>query len=419
MPSDPTANPSRRPIRIAYLVTHPIQYQAPLLRRIAAEPGIELHVFFRSDLSVDGYFDTEFGGRVEWDVPLLDGYDSTFLPAFGGTDQLTRCRPFSHGLFRHLRRGGFDILWVHGYSLWFNQLALLQARLLGIRTMLRDEATMISRRRSKPKRALKKIFHWALDLLVDRYLAIGTLNRDYYLSQGVKPEKLCEIGYAVDNDYFRGLSARASAGREDLRRSLGLEAGRPIILYASKLTARKRADEVLTAHAEIRRDKRLEPAPYLVIIGSGELEPELRRSVRDAAIPDVHLLGFKNQSELPAYFDLCDVFVLPSEHEPWGLIVNEVMNAARPVIVSSDVGCGPDLVRDGENGFIIPVGDVAGMADALVKTLGEDGLARRMGEAGLERITEWGFERNIAGLLAACRSLGFDPGRGGPARPNR
>ena len=94
------------------------------------------------------------------------------------------------------------------------------------------------------------------------------------------------------------------------------------------------------------------------------------------------------------------------------------MNAGKPVIVSSDVGSGPDLVRDGVNGFIIPVGDIAGMADALVQILGDDGLARRMGAASLDRITEWGFARNVAGLIAACRSLGFDPGKADGPSPS-
>ncbi len=407
MPASSREQTASRPVRIAYLVSHPIQYQAPLLRRIAAEPGIELHVFFRSTVSVEGYFDKEFGDRVEWDVPLLDGYRSEFLPAFGPADDFTRWRPFNHGLFGRLKAGGFDVLWVHGYSIWFNLLALAEARLLGMRTFLRDEATLISRERSPLKTVLKKIFHRVLDRFVDCYLTIGTLNRDYYLAQRVNPGKLREIGYAVDNAYFRGLCEKAAETREAFRRSLGLEPGRPVILYASKLTARKRADELLAAHGEIRREKRLEPPPYLLIVGSGELEPELRRRVAEEKIPDVHFLGFRNQSALPAFFDLCDVFVLTSQHEPWGLIINEVMNAAKPVIISSDVGCGPDLVRDGENGFILPVGDISGLVKALEKILGDRAEGERMGAASARIISDWDFERNVCGLLKACRSVGL------------
>ena len=400
---------SPRPIRIAYLVTHPIQHQAPLLRRIAKEPGIELHVFFRSNISVDDYFDQEFGGRIKWDVPLLEGYDHDFLPAFGPTNRLTRWRPFNHGLFSRLKRGKFDILWVNGYSTWFYMLALIQARFLGIRTMLRGDVTMISRPRSKLNLLAKKIFHWALDFLVDRYLTIGKLNRAYYLAHGVKEEKLWTVGYTVDNDYFQSLCAAASKNREAFRESLALEPNRSIVLYAGKLTKNKRGDELLTAHARIRSENRLENPPYLVIVGSGRLEPELRRRVTEENIPDVHLLGFKNQSELPAFFDICDVFVLCAQQEAWGLIVNEVMNAGKPVIISTDVGCGPDLVRSGENGFILPVGEVDALARSLTTILGNPELAKRMGAASLEIINAWNFEQNVEGLLDACGSLGFTP----------
>ena len=65
---------------------------------------------------------------------------------------------------------------------------------------------------------------------------------------------------------------------------------------------------------------------------------------------DVRFLGFRNQSEMPAFYDLCDLFVLPSHFEPWGLVINEAMNAGKPVIVSDCVGAAPDLVQTGRNG---------------------------------------------------------------------
>ena len=67
-------------VKLAYMVSHPIQYQAPLLRRIAQEPDIDLTVFFGSDFSIRGYKDQGFGVDVKWDVPLLDGYRYEFLP---------------------------------------------------------------------------------------------------------------------------------------------------------------------------------------------------------------------------------------------------------------------------------------------------------------------------------------------------
>jgi glycosyltransferase involved in cell wall biosynthesis len=99
------------------------------------------------------------------------------------------------------------------------------------------------------------------------------------------------------------------------------------------------------------------------------------------------------------------VFVLPSRHEPWGLIVNEVMNAARPAIVSDDVGCGPDLIENGVNGCIYPVGDVGALADALRRVLETPGAAERMGQRAGERIRSWSFEEDVRGLRQALASV--------------
>ena len=82
-------------LRLAYLVSHPIQYQAPLLRRIAREPDIDLTVFFGSDFSLRAYRDEGFGVDVAWDTPLTEGYKHVFLKALrdNGTVSPTSPRP--------------------------------------------------------------------------------------------------------------------------------------------------------------------------------------------------------------------------------------------------------------------------------------------------------------------------------------
>jgi glycosyltransferase involved in cell wall biosynthesis len=107
---------------------------------------------------------------------------------------------------------------------------------------------------------------------------------------------------------------------------------------------------------------------------------------------------------MPRFFDLATVFVLPSRHEPWGLIVNEVMNAARPAIVTDDVGCAPDLINDGDNGCIVPVGDVDALARALERVL-EPGVAEAMGRRAFERIQSWSFEEDVRGLRQALEHV--------------
>lgn len=400
------ADKAGRRWRVAYLVTHPIQYQAPLLRLIAAEPDIELTVFFQSDLSLRGYRDPGFARTVEWDVPLLDGYRHEFLPALGSRDSVEGWRPLSYGIATRLWRGRFDVLWVHGYARWFNWIAIAAARLAGIAVLVRDEATPVSTARSPARILLKRLFFRVLGAAAHGFLAIGSLNRDYYLQNGIQPRRVFPMPYCVDNDYFARLAQRAAPRRETLRAELGLAPGRPIVLYAAKFTARKRAGDLIAAFSRLRAfTMPTGGRPYLLLAGDGEQRPALEEQARVLG-DDVRFLGFRNQSELPALFNLCDVFVLPSAHEPWGLIVNEVMSAGRAVIITDEAGCGPDLVRDGINGFVYPAGDVDALAAALARVLGDPGTAQAMGRASAEIIAGWSFRNDIDGLRTALRAVG-------------
>src|ERR1700712_2338190 len=105
LPSSEMGKGMKDKVRLAYLVSHPIQYQAPLLRRIAQEPDIDLTVFFGSDFSVRSYKDEGFGVGVKWDVPLLDGYRYEFLPALRDNANPGTMSPLNYGIFSRLRGG--------------------------------------------------------------------------------------------------------------------------------------------------------------------------------------------------------------------------------------------------------------------------------------------------------------------------
>jgi glycosyltransferase involved in cell wall biosynthesis len=235
---------------------------------------------------------------------------------------------------------------------------------------------------------------------VNAVLPIGTLNAEYwrhYLPD--TPQFL--MPYAVDNEYFAQKTREAAPRREHFRAELGLQPGRPVILFASKLVERKRCGDLLEAYAKLSPDGRAEPQPYLLIAGDGELRGELESRAKQLGWESIRFLGFQNQSAMPQLFDLSDVFCLPSVHEPWGLIVNEAMAAGRAVVVSDEVGCARDLVGDGETGFVTKARDVSVLADALRKLTSEPGLAARMGAAGAERIRDWDYEADVKGLREA------------------
>ncbi len=399
----------KKKVRLAYLVSHPIQYQAPLLRRIAQEPDIELTVFFGSDFSVRGYKDEGFGVGVTWDVPLLDGYRHEFLPVLRDDANPRAMSPLNYGIFRRLRGGngaaGFDVLWVHGYSSVNSLQAMLAAKALGIPVLVRAEPWLGDRERGGVTLAAKHLYFKLLRGLVDGALPIGTLNAAYWRHYMGEDFPLYPMPYAVDNHYFQSRSEEAHAGRDGLRSELNLAPARPVILFASKLQSRKRCGDLVAAYRNLSAGLRMEPLPYLVIVGDGEERAALEKQVAESGLEGVRFCGFRNQSELPRFFDLATVFVLPSQHEPWGLIVNEVMNAARAVIVSDDVGCQPDLIEDGVEGCVFPVGDVASLTDALQRVLATPETAAAMGQRGLAKIQSWNFEEDLRGLRQALAQV--------------
>lgn len=393
--------------RVAYLVTHPIQYQVPLLRLISAQPDIDLTVFFQSDISLGAYADRGFGQALRWDVPLVGGYKHEFLPGFGRHGAITAQMPISWGIAGKLRRTRFDVLWVHGYARWVNWMAMAAAKLNGLKVFVRDDATLFSKARSFHRRQAKRAFFKALCGIADAFLATGSDNRDYYLAHGVAPQRIFTMPYCVDNDFFAERASQAAGSRAKLRRDLQLEDGCPVILYASKFEPRKRPNDLLKAYERVVSGSDRAARAYLLFAGDGELRPALEAEVKAKGLGGVRFLGFRNQTELPPLYDLCDVFVLPSTNEPWGLVVNEVMATGRPVIVSDRVGCVRDLVKSGVNGIVFPAGDIAALAAALVGVIGDPERSGAMGLASRTIMETWSFAEDMAVLrLALCAVLG-------------
>ena len=390
-----------RKLRLAYFVTHPIQYQVPLLRRIAQESDIELTVYFGTDITVRGHVDPGFGVAMKWDLPLLDGYQHEFLPRLGNSDELSFFRPLNWGIYKRLRDGHYDAVWVHGYASSTNLQAMLAARRLGIPVLVRNESTLFERQRSPFKKAFKALFFRVLKPSIGAVLSIGEANSAYWRHSLGEAVPIIPFYYAVDNGFFQQRCREASVNREEFRRELGLQPGRSIILYASKLQERKRCQDLLEAYLRLSAEKSLQPLPYLLIVGDGVERAALEQRAKSSRLDDVRFLGFQNQTALPRFFDLCDVFVLPSVGEPWGLVVNEVMNGGKAVVVSNEVGCQRDLVEDGVNGCVFPARDVGGLANGLLRVLADPQTCRQMGLNSLEKINNISFEQNVAGLRRA------------------
>ena len=391
-----------RKTRIAVVNSHPIQYFAPLYAYLNAAPDLEITALYLSDISIRGGKDADFGQDVKWDLDLLHGYRSVFLGKAahkrepGGFWSL-----IVPELWSELRSGRYDVLWLHGHNYAANLLALAAAKSLRMPVMMRGD-THLGLPRHGIKAMLRRPLMRALYGLCDRLLAVGSENSKFYEAMGVPHRKIFLLPYAVDNDRFmRG--AYSNDKRMEIRNRHQIPADHVVLLYAAKLVGRKRPRDLLEAG---RRIKASAAIPFtIVMVGSGEQEAELRDYCREHSLDNVVFAGFVNQTDLVDYYSASDVFVLPSEEEPWGLAVNEAMCAGLPIVASREVGCVPDLVQDGMNGYTLPAGDVEGLAHALQLLIADKELRLRQGRASLERIAQWSFRQCLDGMRLALREL--------------
>ena len=387
------------------LNSHPIQYFAPLYSYLNTAPELEVTALYMSDISIRGGNDAEFGRNVKWDVDLIAGYRSVFL---GEAVRTREPRGFWSlvvpQVWKELRSGRYDVLWLHGHNYAANLIALLAAKTAGIPVMMRGE-THLGLARGTTKSRLRRPVIGALYRSCDRFLAIGSANAAFYRAMGVPDRKIFLVPYSVDNDRFVQSAKLTDEQRAEIRRRYKVPVKQPAVLYAAKFTRRKRPGDLLEA---VRRLKQDTDRPFTVVmVGSGELERELRIFCAQHALDNVVFTGFVNQAELPAVYGASDVFVLPSEHESWGLAVNEAMCAGLPVVVSREVGCTPDLVKDGINGYMPAAGDVDSLARALRRLIEDEDLRRRQGQASLTRIQQWGYRQCLEGVRSALSGLEF------------
>jgi len=386
--------------KLAILTSHPIQYQAPLFKKMADNPQLGVVVYFRNR-PIE--YDREFGRELKWDIPLLEGYSSKFL-----TNKFL--------IFNELRHGNFDALLIYGWNSWVNWFTVLSAKVLGVRILMVGE-NPLNQELLKPKWKIfikKILFRKILFPWVSAFLYIGEENRRFYKFYGVPDKKLFFAPYAVDNDRFVESGKLLSENRKSLRKELRIDEKDIVILFVGKLIYKKHPFDLLRAYELLNMGKSDLPNINvnvrrsdfqkfnLIFVGDGILRPELENYVKIHNLKNVFFLGFKNQTELPEYYTIADIFVLPSGvGETWGLVVNEAMCFGLPIIVSDVVGCGPDLVKHGENGYIYPVGNIEKLTDYLEDLIKNPAKRTAFGKKSFEIIQNYSYEKDIEGILAA------------------
>ena len=380
-------------MKIAIFATHPIQYQVPWFQRLAAQPGLDLKVYYAliPDAEQQG---VGFGVAFNWDIPMLEGYDWELLANARATPGLRGFFASSTpAVYSILEKARPDMVILTGWQ----SLPLLQAlwacMRLRLPRLMRGEANAL-----RARRWWVRPLHRLLLSRFQAFLAIGKANRDFYLMNGVDAGRVFASPYFVDNRRFQEQLNRAVAERQLIRAGWNVPSSHACYLYAGKLEPKKRIMDLLTAFEQARQTH---ATLHLLVAGTGELMSEAQEFARSHQLP-VSFAGFLNQTEITRAYAAADCLVLPSDYgETWGLVVNEAMACGLPAIVSDRVGCGPDLIEEGKTGAIFPFGDTGALAKRLIEMAADAARLKRMGDEAQERIRHYSVEQAVAGTLAA------------------
>lgn len=351
-------------MKLAFFLSHPIQYYSPWFRRLAGL--MDLHVYYFVKQDPVGQARAGFGVEFDWDVPLLDGYSYTFLK--------NRARNPSVGRFwgantpevaEICRIQRFDAAVLVGWNRWSAWQTIHACNRIGTPVLMRGDSILEPGRHLR--RSLKYLPYRTLLPRLGRYLYVGERNREYLRHYGVPEERLHFVPHFVDDGWFaaRTHEARRSGTSAGIRSNLSIPQNAVVALFCGKLLPRKRPQDLLQACRVFHQEnERLNL--HLIIVGDGPLRAELERQAGESCAGRVHFAGFQNQSVLPSYYSAADFLVLPSvSGETWGLVANEAMACGLPVVLSDRVGSAPDLVAAGETGYMYPAGDVSALAAAM------------------------------------------------------
>ncbi len=370
---------------IAWIVSHPIQYYSPLYNKISKSNEFDLTVYYLSDFSVKGYVDKEFN---RWDIPLLDGHKYKFLKNNSFKKDHGSFFSYIHFDFiKEIREKKFDLVVIHGWSSLSHLIAIFTCIAINTPYALRGDTNAfdINRKLTLKNKLRNKLLSYIFNK-ASALFYIGEENKKFYKSFGVKESQLIKMPFAIDNDYFEAFNFNLEKERKELE----IAPNQKVILFTGKLISIKQPKLLIESLKGINRNKYL-----LLIVGDGELLDECKLLATKLNI-NCKFLGFINQTEIPKFYHLSDIYILPSSKEAWGLAVNEAMNCNCAIIASDKVGSSKDLLKN--NGFIFNYSKVEELTSSIEKLISDNNLLEEFKIESKKIIKDFSFEKDLEAI---------------------
>lgn len=384
-----------KPIKIAILADHFIQYQAPLFRELAKYPEIITSVYYISDHGREPRFDPEFGLTFRWDLSLDTGYDWQLLPGAKGARLGERSLLLGGAILMFPLIAKADLIM---FLVEYRKIAVLSmlylSTLLNIPLIYRGDTTLLhenNKYRKIKRTLLRPVFRrnvWGL--------SVGKLAKEYISDLSVPKSRIIDSPHSVDTFYWQEKSEQLRNKNKEMKKRFCLPDDTPVISFVGKLTEKKRPLDYAEAVCRLSSCEKLSA----LVVGDGPLKPLVLQKLHECATLTYHFTGFLNQVEIANAYAASDILCLPSSgSETWGLVINEGMYFDCVPVVSNLVGCGPDLVEG--VGEIFPVGDIDGLVDAIKRVIVS--LSDRKQKVK-PRIEQYSLNRSVQSIVNASKS---------------
>ncbi|MEI9478039.1 MAG: glycosyltransferase family 4 protein [Deltaproteobacteria bacterium] len=371
--------------RVALVTNVLAHYRVPCFQQLAEQMPGQLTFFLLAEKMEHRHY-VMAQGRNDLPVVRLPGWKWSRFPH--DDLHLNDVRPVLRGNYDVVILGGWDeptylLLWICG---------VVQRQKILFWVELTANET--------PRSGVKERYKKFLLGQASGSIVPGIRAFQYCQQLGQPGNQIFTAPNAANRAFFRGEADRLLPLREDLRREEELRG--LVILFVGRLVEPlKRVSILIKACGQLERSgKKLS----LLIAGDGPERRFYQELGRSKGLTDVRFLGTLEHETLCRYYAMADVLVLPSQ-EVWGFVLNEGMEFGLPLIVSEAVGAGPDLVRSGENGFVIPVGDTLALAKALEVLAEDEALRHRMGQASRSIIEKFSPENWANGVMQAIEAV--------------
>ena len=396
---------TKKTFNLAVVVYHPVSYQTIFYEYLGKSKLINEMIFFLDSLGTTAYFEPEWNTFTYFGNVSFENYKFQFLKNWSPNVIAPIIGRINPAILNILISSKYDAILVTGYSQITTILTIILGKLFGKKILLRAEADLGNT--SKLNNSfLKRLFLKLVFSCTDAFMYSCNRNKKYFEFYGALSHQCFPLLSSVD---VEGIDKKNNVYgkrlRSGIRNEFKIKKSDIVYIFVGRLTERKRPSDILEAYKKLVENIPKHKHPWLFIVGSGNLEKNLKLFKKTYSLNRIIFFGFKENSETIDLLIASDVFCLTSSYDPSPKSLNEAMTVGLPCIISNGIGTSDDLVENGKSGYVIQTGNIDKYHVAMRNFYNDRYLIKSMGLDAKNTAYSWSPRQNIRGLMDALKYI--------------